>query len=331
MKTDLLAARDAQAEAIHVAGREWQARVLEPSPPSNHDAGWFADDPVATPPNSSSSAPLLPTGLAAQGTHDWSEWVVTKPERAAWVTARWLGGDRALPPTPPDLASTRIALHRLAAYVVAPVRNEANGKFGLRWTLGGFGTPFFADDRQIRVVGDHLVDQEGTSVRTSPITTLRAAAEFLDSKISEDAGAEDDSPPLGDIDEPLDIDVDASKFLGEWFGMAFAALESVRADTATVHPSRPQLWPGHFDPAIEAGDGDYRASYGASPGDQGIDEPYLYVSVWWPDRARIDTSADIWNSPSFTGAVLKLSDFGRGDPATEATKFFMAVRDQLDT
>jgi len=45
-KTDRLGFRDAQAEATHIAGREWRARVLEPSPPANSNRLWFADDPV---------------------------------------------------------------------------------------------------------------------------------------------------------------------------------------------------------------------------------------------------------------------------------------------
>nr|MCH9804092.1 hypothetical protein [bacterium] len=65
------------------------------------------------------------------------------------MTERWLGGVRSLPAAPASLVDTRVALHRLAAYVIAPVRHRANGKFGLRWTLGGFGTPFFGDNRQI--------------------------------------------------------------------------------------------------------------------------------------------------------------------------------------
>ena len=111
--------------------------------------------------------------------------------------------------------------------------------------------------------------------------------------------------------------------------MAFAALEAVRADEASVDPSRPQLWPGHFDPAIEAGDEDHRASFGASPGDHSIDEPYLYVSAWWPDRLDLDRSDPMWNAPSFTGAMLRLSDFPDGDPVAVAADFFRTARNAL--
>lgn len=237
--------------------------------------------------------------------------------------------DDQLGAPPATLSATRVALHRLATYVIAPVRHAANGKFGLRWTLGGFGTPFFGEDRQVRVVGAHLVDQIGDTSRHAPITTLAAAAEFLGTAIDAETAAEHDSPPVGDADEALSIDADAAEFLGRWFGMAFAALEAVRNDSSSVEASQPQLWPGHFDPAIEIGDEDHRASYGASPGDDAIDEPYLYVSIWWPDRIGIDTDDPFWNAPSFTGAIKRLSDFGDDNPVSEAAAFWTTARDHM--
>ena len=244
-----------------------------------------------------------------------------------------------------------MALHRLAVYVVAPTRHAANGKFGLRWTSGGFGTPFFKHaaesggdaggvgrpvDRQIRVEGTQLIDQRGEQVRVAPITTLRAAAEFLETEVDTSTAAEHDSPEPGDLDAELAIDEQASRFLGAWYGMGFAALERLRADEASVDPSRPQLWPGHFDPAIEVGDEDHRASYGASPGDSdadgngGIDEPYLYVSVWWPDRIGFDESDPAWNAPMFKGAVLRLSEFPDGEDVVDvAHRFWADARDRL--
>ena len=324
--------RDARAEAATLTGDGLSPRVLEPSPPAVTDEPFFADDPVAT---GGATGLLVPAGMP--GGRDWSSWLDEHPDRASWVADRWLGGDRRLAPTPPPatLSATRTDLHRLAAYVVAPTRHAANGKFGLRWTLGGFGTPFFHDgalgvDRQVRVDGDRLVDQRGDTASSVAITTLGAAARFLGSEIRTDAGAEHDSPEVGDTDAPLAVDAGAAAFLGRWFGMAFAALELVRADAGSVDPSRPQLWPGHFDPAIEVGDEDHRGSYGASPGDHTIDEPYLYLSIWWPDRIGVDADDPAWNAPSFTGAILKLSDFPTDrDPVEVAAEFWLKARDRL--
>ena len=112
--------------------------------------------------------------------------------------------------------------------------------------------------------------------------------------------------------------------------MAFAALRDVATDPESVDASEPQLWPGHFDAAIEVGDEDHRASYGASPGDHSIDEPYLYVSAWWPDKIGLDATDVFWNAPNFVGSMLKLSDFPSNlDPIEVAANFWRESRDKL--
>jgi hypothetical protein len=70
--------------------------------------------------------------------------------------------------------------------------------------------------------------------------------------------------------ELLDIDPAAAAFLGDWYGFAAAALEELRASAGDdVDPSRVQLWPEHFDLAVELGSeaAHARAAYGLSPGD----------------------------------------------------------------
>ncbi len=234
-----------------------------------------------------------------------------------------------LPPAPSALPETREALHRLAAYVIAPARHRVTGRFGLRSTPGGFGTPEF-EGRRVRVEGTELVDEANGSQRRHQLVSLQDAADFLGGPVDPKTAAEHDSPALGDVGEPLAIDAEASIFLGRWFEAAFEALRSVSADTASVDASEPQLWPGHFDAAIEVGDEDHRGSYGASPGDQSIDEPYLYLSIWYPDRIGIDASDAIWNAPAFTGSMLKLSDFPSGaDPVDAAVDFWRSSRDAL--
>ncbi|MGF1597151.1 MAG: hypothetical protein ACFCVK_09515 [Acidimicrobiales bacterium] len=328
MTTTTMHARDPRLEARAVVGPDLEPAVLEPSPPAVTIGPWFADDPIA---GTDPDRPLLlPAGHGATDAPNWTTWLAAHPEHTDWAAERWLAGPRRLPPTPAALVPTRRSLHRLAAYVIAPARHAVTGKFGLRWSLGGFGTPFFGDDRQLRVEGDRLVDQRGGVARSVPITTLRAASEFLGVAVDAETAAEHDTPAVGDIDAPLVVDETASRFLGPWFGMAFAALEAFRADVRSVDPSRPQLWPGHFDPALEEGDEDHRASYGASPGDDGIDEPYLYVSVWWPDRLGVSRDdVPFWDAPSFTGRVLRVSEFPSGDPVEVAASFWAETRDAL--
>ncbi len=335
--------RNARREAQEALGSDaGAARVLEPSPPAVDREPYFADDPIHDPAEGlAADGPLVvPVGVAVAADPpgevvDYDQWLAGRADHddlAQWAANRWLGGPRRLPPTPPleDLVASRLALHRLAAYVIAPVRHQANGKFGLRWTLGGFGTPFFAADRQVRVEGTVLIDQNGHEVRQAPITSLHSAADFLGSTIDPETAAEHDSPEVGNREEVLAIDPAAADFIGHWFGMAFAGLESLRADDASINPSRPQLWPGHFDPAIEAGTEDTRASYGASPGDGAINEPYLYVGPWTPDRLDIDPDDPFWNGVGFTGRILKLGDFpGDVDPATVAADFWRQTRDRL--
>lgn len=232
-----------------------------------------------------------------------------------------------LQPLPENLVETRLALHRLAAYVIAPVRYAATERFGLRATQNGFGTPPF-DGRRIRVEGAELIDERGDDASRSAITSLGAAAAFLDSAVDPETAAEHDSPAAGDMEADLGIDAAASLWLGDWFNAAFEGLAAVAADDASVDASEPQLWPGHFDPAIETGDENHRGSYGASPGDDSIDEPYLYLSLWWPDRLDLDFEDPYWNAPSFKGAVLRASDFPQGsDPAEVAADFWRTARD----
>lgn len=234
-----------------------------------------------------------------------------------------------LPAPAASLGETRTALHRLAVYVIAPTRHRATGRFGLRATTGGFGTPEF-DGRRVRVEGLQLIDELDGTERVQQISSLQAAADFLGGPVDPETAAEHDSPPLGDVGADLAIDGAASAWLGQWFEAAFEALRTVAADEASVDASEPQLWPGHFDPAIEVGDEDNRGSYGASPGDHSMDEPYLYLSIWYPDRIGVDSSDAIWNAPAFTGSMLKLSDFPAGaDPVAVAVNFWRTSRDAL--
>lgn len=240
-----------------------------------------------------------------------------------------------LPSTLPEgFAEQREALHRLATYVIAPARYRATERFGLRWHPGGFATPPFAADgeeeKQIRVNGATLELQQGSDVTTAPISSLQAAADFLGGPVDPKTAAEHDSPSLGDVDADLGVTADVVAFLDRWWGLGTAALETIRADEKSVDPSEVQLWPGHFDTAIEVGDEDRRASYGASPGDHNTPEPYLYVSAWWPDRLNIAVDNPFWNAEGYTGALLPASELlGVEDPSAVAVAFFAKGRDEL--
>ena len=298
--TAALRARNPREEAQRLLTGRFDARVLEPSPPAVAD-DWCADDP--TDPTGAALPVVGPTAAAAL---TWDRWLGDFPEQSEWAADRWLGAYRTIPRPPDTLPTTLAALHRLAVYVLSPARRRANGKIALRWTRGGFGTPFFGADEQVRVAGTSLIHQIGETVSAVPITTLAEAAGIILSTPPDlEWAAEFDVPPAGDLDAPLSVDPAASLWLGDWYGFAYSVLEELRADAGSEDASRVQLWVEHFDAAFEClpeATG-RRAGYGASPGDAAHSEPYLYVAPWAFDQVP---SSDLWNATAFGGAELAL-------------------------
>ena len=291
--------RDAHREAFDRLDGEYEVRVLEPSPPAVV-AEPFADDPAARGAVPDGRTLVAPT---TAGDRTWDELARDDAELAAWAADRWLGAWRPLPALPASFTATRDALHRLAEEVIAPTRQRANGKIGLRFTHGGFGTPFFAADSQVRVEGSELVVAREQEEWRQPITTLRGAADFVGHELTRLDGK------LDDVE--LDVDAEASRFLGDWYGLAASVLEQLRAEAGTVDaPSLVQLWPEHFDMALELGDesAGVRANYGFSPGDEAHDEPYVYVGPW---TAR--PHGPLWQATGFPGAELSLSELRAAD------------------
>jgi hypothetical protein len=302
--------RNARAEATALLPPGTTARVLEPSPPSDTDPRWFADDPTDP---ADADGPLL-TPIPGEGT-EWSH--LTGADQKSHAARHWLDGRRRPAALPDSFAATREAIHQIAFFAVAPKRFEATGKLGLRYTSGGLGTPFFGDDEQVRIEGDTLVHQHGDQVRSTPLTTVRAATTFLglDYRPVWFDGFHDPLSPA-DPDTPLEVDAAAAASLADWFGFSTHVLE--RARRAAPDASRVQLWPEHLDPAFEMGDTDTRASYGGSPGDAAHPEPYLYVAAW----GTINRSDRYWNDEAFNGASLTYGHLlAADDPYDMALRF----------
>jgi hypothetical protein len=209
-------------------------------------------------------------------------------------------------------------------YVISPARQRANGKMALRWTLGGIGTPFFGADEQVRIQGTDLVRQRGEQAWTEPITTLDQSAAFVLDGPPDGSWAKTlDVPAPGLTCEELPLDVDGARFLADWYGFAWSVLEELRADAECNEPSRVQLWPEHLDAAFDCPLADRRATFGASPGDASSDVPYLYVS----SPGNSDLSGELWNSTTFEGAALRLSDLVDSlDQRATALEFFRVRR-----
>lgn len=230
---------------------------------------------------------------------------------------------------PADLPAARTALHRLAAYVIAPARHRVTGRFGLRWHPHGFTTPSF-DGRTITVAGDQIVDDRSGVSNTTTVTTLDDASAFLGEPIDTETAAEHDSPAIGDASAALPVRPDHAEWLANWWGIGVRALETVIDEPASVDPGQVQLWPGHFDVGVEIGDEHRRSSYGASAGDEANAVPYLYVSVWWPDRLTVDRNDPYWTAEGYVGASLAATDLiGVDDPVAAAAEFYRTGRDLL--
>lgn len=277
--------------------------MLEPSPPAVRDAPWFADDPAAVGEVRTGLPVVAPT---TAGDITWDELASEDPMLAAWCADRWLGAWRRLSPPPHNLGSSVRSLHAVAEYVLAPARYEAVGRIGQRYTRGGFGTPFLPDDRQLRVDTGGLHITEGGHTRSVPFTTLADLGKAVG--IEPGAVTELYRPETEfDPHAALHVGEDAAFFLGEFFGFSASVLEQLRAeaDPSDADSTRVQIWPEHFDMAIELGDeaAGGRAAIGASPGDANHEGPYFYVAPW------AEVAPDpYWDAKGFAGAHLLLAD-----------------------
>lgn len=232
---------------------------------------------------------------------------------------------------PAGFDTTRDALHQLAFFAIAPRRYASAGRLGLVALPGGFGTPPYdhpSGPERVRMRGDQLVVEAGDETRQTRPGSVAAACGFLDLPYRETwFDGFHDPPAAGDPEARLAIDPGAATALAAWFGFGTAALEALRASPGAVDPGTVQLWPEHFDPAVEVGSEaqSTRASFGASPGDDDHDEPYLYVAPWGnhPD--------DPWfNDAAFGGASLTHADLlASDDPFATAVAFLRHGNDLL--
>lgn len=276
-------------EAYDILGGEFEVRVLEPSPPAVTEFP-YADDPVTSGEVYDGRLVVSPI---PNGDLIWDEVARERPEIADWCAERWLGAYKRLEPLPPSFADNRKALHEVAEGVVSPARKPEN-EIALRYTRGGFGTPFFVQDGadcQVRVEHGQLVRQRGGKEEREAL--------------------------------PEAVGEDAARALGDFYGFACSVLEELRHEMASEDPSLVQLWPEHFDIATEIGSERHgrRANYGASPGDEDHDEPYVYVGPW-----TAEVSGELWNAKGFKGAELTYSELIEAENQRQTALEFMRER-----
>lgn len=229
-------------------------------------------------------------------------------------------------PLPRAFAATRDTLQRVATHILARRRHALCGKFGLRAAPGGIATPAAGPEHEtLRIAGSCLVrERSGEGAHTTTLeldgATLAEAAAFADVDLAETFVAGHDTPPTGDTTAPLEIDAAAADALAAWFAFAWRVLDTAVGGLGPdAAPTVVQLWPEHFDAALDvAASPGRRVNLGASPGDGFNAEPYLYVGPWDADRPG---DAEYWNA-SF-GSVLSYSQLAAADdPVAAAAAFF---------
>jgi hypothetical protein len=219
---------------------------------------------------------------------------------------------------PDSFPSTRLAAHAVAEHVLCPARYAAARRVGLAPASDGIVTPEITlDSGEHRVVGlrgSDLVDTVDGRERRTPVTTLRAAGEFL--------GVAPGAPPLWtattplDLDAELELDVSSMSALAAWFGTVADALTRFAPD------SEQTLWPEHFDLAINLSVGAGEATFGGSPGDDDVPEPYAYVVP--PADPVPDRDLTFWNARF--GAMLPHASVTSG---ADVAAFFDEARRRL--
>ncbi len=179
---------------------------------------------------------------------------------------------------------------------------------------GGFGTPAFdlgGVEVQVRVDGTELVVSRAGDDERIALTSLADAGAKLGGELLPDGPPADASP--------LAIDPVAASGLADFYEFSDVALRRVLDGLpVAADASQINLWPEHFDLAFEAGSeqAGARANFGASPGDETHDQPYLYVGPW------AEVEGELWDAPSFNGAELSYADLAAApDPAVAADEF----------
>jgi hypothetical protein len=227
-----------------------------------------------------------------------------------------------LKPLPSSFASTREALHHVAAELVAPARKPHN-EIALRPAPGGFGTPEFEFEGQtleVRVEGVDLVLVRDAAEERVELRSLAAGRALLGPALLPGG--------VPAAEAALDLDAEAAERLAEVFAFGERVLGCVKSALPPDADSSPTvLWPEHFDVAFEAGAEatGQRATYGVSPGDAEHAEPYAYVAPW-----AAEVSGKLWDASGFRGAELDYSELLRaGDPGAVAMEFMRARYDAL--
>jgi hypothetical protein len=197
--------------------------------------------------------------------------------------------------------ATRKALHGVAELLLAGPQHAKTEHIRLRAVPGGFATAVAPD---VAVLGGDIV-AEGTRIGLNG-RSVRELADALSLDATDLAHVYSDVTGL-DPEVRLAIDEASAQRIAEVYAIGDAALR------AFAPAEDPVLWPEHFDIAITVD----RVNYGVTPGDAGIETPYMYIGPW-----SVPASDDFWNA-SFGSARPLPADPG------EVVAFFTEGRNWL--
>jgi hypothetical protein len=201
-------------------------------------------------------------------------------------------------------ALTRRSLHGLAELVLAGPQYRTCGRIELRASPGGFATvaePYARLDGVELVAEDTRLPVDGRTY-SELAAAIGQVASALDDVYSDGPGCE--------TDDVCEVDQAAVREIARAFELGDVVLRRL-APSAT-----PVLWPEHFDIAVDLD----RVTFGVSPGDEFLPEPYAYVGPW--QRTGLDE--EFWNAPF--GAARPLTGLADSDALLA---FFTTGRDLL--
>lgn len=266
--------------------------------------------------------------------------------------------DEKFPPLDPvALDLTRQAVHAYAR--VAGAWCKASRKKRKHWwhaslrpSLYGITTGVIYGETDFEIELDLASSRINVRTCMSSVSerlTGQSSARLADSIRSElhSAGVDDDLAPGVNVatrDEYPGYSADQANMMHRAMSSVTAALEDFRARIPEEN-SPIQVWPHHFDlsmvwlpgPKVEGQDpgneeyADKQMNFGFAFGDEGIPEPYVYVTAYpLPDALPkvVLPAGAAWRSDGFSGAVLLYKDL---IAATDPADYLMDVWTRLLT
>lgn len=254
--------------------------------------------------------------------------------------------DIRFPPLDPAaLNETRRAVHAYSRVMGAWCKAARKKRkhwwhASLRPSLCGLTTGVIYGPADFEVELDLAASRVDLRTSTSPVSerlhgqsSAQVAATLRNALLA--FGVDEDRVPGADVASDAEYagySADQANLMHRAIGSVAAALEDFRAGIRE-EKSPIQIWPHHFDlsmiwlpghkvPGQDPANEEYadkQMNFGFGFGDEGIDEPYFYVTAYpLPDALpKVDLpTGTMWKSEGFSGAVLLYKDLiAMQDPA----------------